>query len=113
MGPQPRPKAGRGPGQTVLMSSKAKARVGKLIQSKIRSVLNERWAPIGGAAEHEYDFCIGSLYKLIREQAAEQEIARLLSQFEQRLLGQPETSDARLTEIAQALLSLDLPSVSQ
>lgn len=81
------------------------------IQSAIRYILLKQWDPIGiadePAAQDEYDFYIGGVYRLLAQGATPHEVAEHLSSVQRQAMGiSRNPSDLRV--VAEALCALDV-----
>jgi hypothetical protein len=83
------------------------------IQDKVREVLNREWDPIGVAevVDDEYDIYIEELYRLVKSNAREQEIADRLHTIEAERMGLRASAAAHLRAVAVSLRHLQLPDV--
>ena len=84
------------------------------ISSKVRTVLLEKWDPIGvadePAAQDEYDAYVSRIVTLVRRRAPIAEIASSLLRIETELMRLPGNRQ-RADRVARALVALDQPSL--
>jgi hypothetical protein len=83
------------------------------IQRKVREVLNREWDPIGVAdvVDDEYDIYIEELYRLVKGNAPEQEIADRLRSIEVDRMELRASAVTKLSAVAVSLQNLRLPDV--
>jgi hypothetical protein len=93
-----------------MTSKRSKHELKRLVENRIRAVLQLDWDPIGldDAVGDEYDSYIGSIYSLLHKGASEAEVAQHLRSIETERMGLPGASLEQLRLVGAKLRALEL-----